>query len=54
MVDDVGNVLGMFEELAELGDVLPSFAEVQWAKILVEGLVLEILNECISTLSILK
>ena len=45
MINDVGYVFGMLEELIQLGDVLPGFAQVEGAEILVEGLVLEILRE---------
>lgn len=44
MINDVGYVFGMLEELIQLGDVLPGFAQVEGAEILVEGLVLQILR----------
>lgn len=54
MVDDVGHVVRVLEQLIQLGDVLPGFAQIEGTEILVEGLVLEILHQGLVTLSILK
>lgn len=54
MVDLVGEVVGVAEQLLQFGDILPGFAEVEGAEVLVEGLVFQILHGQGRTLSILK
>ena len=54
VVDLVALVLGVGEQLLELGDVLPGLPEVERAEVLVEAVVEQVLAERMTTLSILK
>jgi hypothetical protein len=54
VINLVGFVLGVREQFFELGDILPGFAEIEGAEILVEVVVDEILDGRGDTLSMLK
>ncbi len=54
MVDFIFFVVGMGDEFFEFGYVLPGFAKIERAEIHVKRFILEILNEELFTLSMLK
>ena len=54
MIDLVLLIVGMLHQLFELSGILPCFCEVEGSEILIETVVLKILNEGVSTLSMLK
>ena len=54
VVDLVGLVLGVGEQLLQLSDVLPGLPEVEGTEVLVEAVVEQVLGERMTTLSILK
>lgn len=54
MIDLVGLVLGMRQQLLQLSDVLPRLAEVQGPEIVVEIVIDEVLDMEAGTLSMLK
>ena len=54
VVDLVGLVVGVGEELLQLGYVLPGLPQIKRAEVLVEAVVGEVLSWASSTLSMLK